>query len=183
MTWVNDAVQQVKARRPSAFTIDDLDGELGTMALLRALPEDFRSFTSSLMLLPQLDYPTVKDAVFLEEQNHQPRPSDAPIALNTANVAQTSKSLSCTFCNATGHVVDTCDAHRLWTTIFLRNKSDAFPALNATKHLWKTILTTRSKLCEMTREGNICQMSLVISWPLQAFPDSTLCAMSLTKME
>jgi hypothetical protein len=76
MSRVN-AVQQVKARCPSAFTIDDLDGELGTMALLCALPEDFRSFTSSLMLLPQLDYPTVKDAVFLEEQNRQPRPSDA----------------------------------------------------------------------------------------------------------
>jgi hypothetical protein len=54
---------------------------LGQWALLHALPEDFQAFTSSLMLLPQLDYPTVKDAVVLEEQNCQPRPSDAPIAL------------------------------------------------------------------------------------------------------
>jgi hypothetical protein len=54
------------------------------------------------------DYPTVKDAVFLQEQNRQPRPSDTLTALNTTNIAQTLKSLSCTFCNATGQVVDTC---------------------------------------------------------------------------
>jgi hypothetical protein len=58
---------------------------------------------------PNSIIPLLGMLAFWRSRNCQPRPSDAPIALNTANIAQISKSLfSCTFCNATGHVVDTC---------------------------------------------------------------------------
>ena len=75
---------QVKDLRPLAFTLDDLDSELGSMVLIRSLPEDYRSFISTIMLLPQFDYATVKDAFVMEEQNRRPRPSDNPSALKSS---------------------------------------------------------------------------------------------------
>ncbi|KAF8183526.1 hypothetical protein K438DRAFT_1550551, partial [Mycena galopus ATCC 62051] len=64
---VDDAIKLIKDLRPSAHTLDDLDGELASMAMIRALPEEYQSFRSSLFLLPQLDKATVTEAFVLEE--------------------------------------------------------------------------------------------------------------------
>jgi len=48
--------------RTTAFTLDKLDNELGAMALIRALPEDYNSFVSSLLLKDDLDKAAVQIA-------------------------------------------------------------------------------------------------------------------------
>ncbi|KAJ7207672.1 hypothetical protein C8J57DRAFT_1099160, partial [Mycena rebaudengoi] len=67
MSRVENAIALIKELRPDKHTLDELDEELTTMAMIRALPiEDYGSFRSSLFLLPQLDKLTVKDAFLLE---------------------------------------------------------------------------------------------------------------------
>ncbi|KAJ7440010.1 hypothetical protein FB451DRAFT_960900, partial [Mycena latifolia] len=65
---VDDAVSLIKDLRPSGHTLDDLDGELASMAMIRALPEEFNLW-SSLFLLPQLNKATVTEAFILEESD------------------------------------------------------------------------------------------------------------------
>ncbi|KAJ7673605.1 hypothetical protein B0H17DRAFT_947019, partial [Mycena rosella] len=66
---IDDTVSLIKDLRPPSHTLDDLDGELASMAMIRALPEDFKAFRSSLFLLPQLDKATVTEAFILEESD------------------------------------------------------------------------------------------------------------------
>src|SRR6202000_1900008 len=66
---VEKAMQEIKGTRPDAFTISDLDGDLMCMALTRSLPPQYSSFVSSLILLPQFDFPTLKEAFQLQEEN------------------------------------------------------------------------------------------------------------------
>ncbi|KAK7034171.1 hypothetical protein R3P38DRAFT_2519054, partial [Favolaschia claudopus] len=49
------AMQDLKALRPEKFTIAELDQELESMTLIRALPSQYDSFVSSLLLLDTLD--------------------------------------------------------------------------------------------------------------------------------
>ncbi|KZS87410.1 hypothetical protein SISNIDRAFT_419599, partial [Sistotremastrum niveocremeum HHB9708] len=68
ITRVEDALNSCKDTRPQFYTLDDLDSDLAAMTLIRALPpSEFQPFTSSLSLLPQIDYLTVKEAILLEE--------------------------------------------------------------------------------------------------------------------
>jgi transposase InsO family protein len=59
-----------------------------------------------LMLLPQFDYATVREAFIMEEHNHQPHASTSSVALNTAHPSKSTKS--CTFCNLPNHTFDVC---------------------------------------------------------------------------
>jgi len=47
---VDAAMQQIKNLRPENFTLDMLDNELLAMTMIRALPDDYGHFVSSLML-------------------------------------------------------------------------------------------------------------------------------------
>jgi hypothetical protein len=72
ITRIDDAMNKVQDLHPTKFTIDDMDGELAAMALIRVLPDDYSAFKSALKLLPKFDYVTVKEAMILEQQNHAP---------------------------------------------------------------------------------------------------------------
>lgn len=61
---VDDAVSKVKMLRPTLYSLDMLDDELAAMALIRSLPYDsYSNFRSSLMLMTDIKYATVKDAI------------------------------------------------------------------------------------------------------------------------
>lgn len=47
-------VHLIKNLRPTTFTIQDLDDELQCMALIRALPDEFATFASTLMITDKL---------------------------------------------------------------------------------------------------------------------------------
>ena len=53
--------------RPSTFTLDDLDKELTSMVLVRALPDEYSHFVSSLLVLDKLDKDSITQAFITEE--------------------------------------------------------------------------------------------------------------------
>ena len=48
---IEQAMGNIKNLRPKDFTIEKLDDELQCMALIRALPEEYSHFSTSLLLL------------------------------------------------------------------------------------------------------------------------------------
>ena len=82
---VETATQNLKQLRPSMYTLANLDDELSSMALIRALPfEAYGNFRSSLLLMADVSYRTVKSAFLQEARNRQPRASELSMALQAA---------------------------------------------------------------------------------------------------
>jgi hypothetical protein len=74
---VETAKCSIKELRPSTFTLDMLDNELASMALIRLLPEEYSSFTSSLLLMDKLDKTTVHQAFITEDLQRRKCVQDA----------------------------------------------------------------------------------------------------------
>jgi len=72
MGRADKAMQDIKALRPASFTIVDLDQELLSMSLIRALPSEYNSFVSSLLLLDSLDTTKLQAAFQNEESQRAP---------------------------------------------------------------------------------------------------------------
>lgn len=98
----------VKERRPKVFTLDDLDEELYSMALIRSLPDDYTLFKDALVLLDDVSPATVSEAF---RNRHQ---SDLQRAQNDENSAMAmgaaTSSPSCILCNAS-HRTEDCPHH------------------------------------------------------------------------
>jgi hypothetical protein len=56
---VDEAMCIIKDLHPADFTLAQLDAELASMALIRALPEDYNTFVSSLLLQDKLEKATI----------------------------------------------------------------------------------------------------------------------------
>ncbi|TFY71470.1 hypothetical protein EVG20_g1549 [Dentipellis fragilis] len=109
-TRVSSAVQNVQSLRPTKYGLDELDDELASMALIRGLPSElYGSFTSSLLLLPQIDRATILEAFIAEDNNRRLRPSDdATLASRASAAAAASMSTTCDFCGRQGHIEAQC---------------------------------------------------------------------------
>src|SRR4051812_679041 len=70
-TRIEKAMQAIQNLRPADFKIETLDEELQCMALIRALPEDYRHLTMPLLLLDKLDKSVIIQAFRSEELNRQ----------------------------------------------------------------------------------------------------------------
>ena len=115
---VEKAMQEIKQTRPKAFTIDDLDSDLMCMALTRSLPSQYSNFISSLILLPQFDFPTLKKAFSLQEENDKAQEHQhtiaaaAQLATASSKPSKSSKAPStrpkCDFCGKLGHLREKC---------------------------------------------------------------------------
>jgi transposase InsO family protein len=68
---IEKAMATIQNLRPSDFTIEKLDEELQCMALIRALPEEYRHLSSSLLLMDKLDKNVILQAFRSEELNRQ----------------------------------------------------------------------------------------------------------------
>jgi len=77
------------------------------MALIRALPEDYNLFVSSLSLKDDLDKAAVQ-IVFVREDNQRRRRQEESPAIGTALAASSPTSTTCTFCGSSGHSQDVC---------------------------------------------------------------------------
>jgi len=77
------------------------------MVLIRALPEDYNSFVSSLLLKDNLDKAAVQIA-FVREDNQRRRRQEESPAIGTALAASSPTSTTCTFCGSSGHSQDVC---------------------------------------------------------------------------
>ena len=68
---IEKAMQAIQNLRPVGFTIEQLDEELQCMALVRALPDEFRHLASTLLLVDKLDKAMILQAFRSEELNRQ----------------------------------------------------------------------------------------------------------------
>jgi hypothetical protein len=89
--WVDALVQQVKDLRLLDYTIESLDKDLTCMALVRALPEEYSHFSSSLLLLLLLDPKKIKQAFITEDIQSQVSLSSSP-ATSSAHFSSSSHS-------------------------------------------------------------------------------------------
>ncbi|KAF7973877.1 hypothetical protein HWV62_14100, partial [Athelia sp. TMB] len=99
-------MQLIKNLRTKEFNLDKLDEELQCMALIRALPDEFDSFASTLMITDKLDKASLISAFYSEEIQCCRR------AIASANIARASKASNkffCTFHNQqTNHPSEKC---------------------------------------------------------------------------
>jgi transposase InsO family protein len=112
---IEKAMQAIQNLRPKDFKIETLDEELQCMAMIRALPEEYRHLSSSLLLMPKLDKATILQAFRSEELNRQRQIE----SLNSAKAGgakkwekrpqktSTTKS-TCFYCKKEGHWVQDC---------------------------------------------------------------------------
>jgi hypothetical protein len=68
---IEKAMQAIQNLRTPGFTIEKLDEELQCMAMIRALPEEYRHLSSSLLLVDKLDKATILQAFRSDELNRQ----------------------------------------------------------------------------------------------------------------
>src|ERR1700761_3128931 len=68
---IEKAMATIQNLHSSSFTIEMLDEELQCMALIRALPEEYRHLSSSLLLMDKLDKTVILQAFRSEELNCQ----------------------------------------------------------------------------------------------------------------
>src|SRR3981189_334265 len=102
MARADKALQDIKALRPSNFTLDMLDKELLCMTLIRALPEEYNSFASSLLLLDSLDLHKLQSAFQNEESQRLARNVSGP-----SQALRTLATILCFFCGGP-HVEKDC---------------------------------------------------------------------------
>ena len=72
---MEDILRRIKGLRPDTFTVDQLDKELATMAILKALPESYNALVSTLLMQKDLSLDIVHSALKREEINRKPRAS------------------------------------------------------------------------------------------------------------
>ena len=77
------------------------------MVLLRALPDDYSNFVSSLLLMDKLDKDTVTNAFLTEETQRRRRAADA---VSAAALSVATTPLTCEFCSRSGHNQANCHA-------------------------------------------------------------------------
>ena len=103
---------QIQQLRPTTFNLKTSDDKLSCMAMMHALGNEYKHFTSSLALFTDFDMDKVKAAFQTEEMNHRPRPDPfASSALSAStSTCRCNPSSPCTFCDKAGHCQCKCYA-------------------------------------------------------------------------
>jgi len=99
MNRVDTSIRHIQDLCPADFDLAKLDDELASMAMIRALPEEFSNFASLLLLMDKLDKASIQQAFVSEESQRRHCASEAPavasaLAVNSASAAL----LKCLFC-------------------------------------------------------------------------------------
>ncbi|KZT17967.1 hypothetical protein NEOLEDRAFT_1199958, partial [Neolentinus lepideus HHB14362 ss-1] len=110
MARADKAMQDIRALHPKDFTIDSLDNDLTSMALIRALLAEYNNFVSSLLLLDSLNLSKLQSAFQNEESQRFARGIDASpsLAMAAGTTSTSSQGVRCTFCDWEGHTEASC---------------------------------------------------------------------------
>ena len=102
----------VQQLRPSTFTLKTSDDKLSCMAMMHALGDEYKHFTSSFALLTDLDMDKVKAAFQTEEINRRYRPDHSASSALSASTStcRCNPSSPCAFCEKAGHCQCKCYA-------------------------------------------------------------------------
>jgi hypothetical protein len=127
---VERAAVAAKGLRPQVFTLEDLDDELKSMALIRSLPmPDYLNFVSTLTSLPSFKFAEVKEKFILYENMNKPRATELPIAANAANTPAkpSSNRPYCAWCNSSkfNHRTEECKFMKAARTKDIENRKAA----------------------------------------------------------
>lgn len=87
---VDASLQALRASKPANFTLTKLEEELAYSSLIRALPEEFHSFRSSLLLVngDAISYSKVKQAFLQEEQARSSTAAEMAMKAGSSSSAQ-----------------------------------------------------------------------------------------------
>ena len=122
---VEDILRRIKGLRPDTFTVDQLDKELATMAILKALPESYNALVSTLLMQKDLSLDIVHSALKREEINRKPRAS-APSSSSPDSVLAAATKW-CEFHENSSHNTKDCK-----TLVQLKKNRKSTPKLKAT---------------------------------------------------
>lgn len=120
MARVDQGMQNIKELRPDDFTLNKMDNELICMTLLRALPEEYSSFPSSLQMLDKFNKEKLQE-VFMAEKQLRNRSGTAPTTerrtpacslLQHLLPALSVMNATCNFCSLPGHSQSACHRYR-----------------------------------------------------------------------
>jgi len=104
---IEHAMGNIKNLQSKDFTLEKLDDELQCMALIRALPEEYSHFSTSLLLLDSLDKERIIQAFRSEELNHQRRVETVNRA-KAYHASSSERSGSCNYCKKSDHWKSDC---------------------------------------------------------------------------
>lgn len=102
-TRIDQAMLDIKNIRPPKFTIDDLDSELCAMSMICALPAEYATLRSTLLLHDNLDKDIIREAFQTEEINRRSDP---------ASLAALAANSTCFFCSKPGHLQVDCGLYK-----------------------------------------------------------------------
>src|SRR3954466_7029696 len=97
-------MRKIRQLIPKSFALATLDDELTCMTMIRALPEEYSTFTSSLLLLSTLDKDTLSDAFITEELNHSCHPKVPTLSSLNSAFSGAQNDPVCDFCGTKGHL-------------------------------------------------------------------------------
>jgi hypothetical protein len=110
INWVEDCMRRIKDLRPEKFDLKSLDEKLACMCLIRALPDNYSAFISSLLLKDKLDKSTIHQAFVTKDLQRQKRPSDFSTSTAFSATSQSFKSsIQCHWCSREGHIESQCN--------------------------------------------------------------------------
>jgi hypothetical protein len=114
---IDSASRTIINLRSTGFTLDNLDEELFSMTMIRALPSDYANFVSALLLKDKLDKSMIIEAFQTEETQRRRRSDteDTPTSNKALAASSSSHShshkhstLMCNFCEKPGHTQEKC---------------------------------------------------------------------------
>jgi hypothetical protein len=97
-------MQHIQDVRPTAFTLNDLDDELHSMALILSLPDEYKSLLQSLMLLNEYNKNMIREAFLAKEMNSRRRGEQNIAGMFKLALASSNNSKhnqECNFCSFT----------------------------------------------------------------------------------
>ncbi|KZT22071.1 hypothetical protein NEOLEDRAFT_1072190, partial [Neolentinus lepideus HHB14362 ss-1] len=110
MARADKAMQDIHALHPRDFTINSLDNDLTSMALIHALPAEYNNFISSLLLLDSLNLSKLQSTFQNEESQRFTRGINASpsLAMTAGTTSTSSQGVHCMFCDWEGHTEASC---------------------------------------------------------------------------
>ena len=105
---IEKAMQAIQNLQPLDFTIEQLDEELQCMALVRALPDEYRHLSSTLLLVDKLDKAMILQAFKSEELNRQRYAESVNKARAFGKWSTNIGDVLCYYCKKKGHTTHNC---------------------------------------------------------------------------
>ncbi|KAL5532213.1 hypothetical protein ACEPAF_5777 [Sanghuangporus sanghuang] len=106
------ALHKIRSTRSSTLKLEEFENELACACLIRALPEDYASFRSAVLLMKEFKWNNLKEAFAQEQQNRQERIQLQPQAMFTSTSSAvkpiSSQGVTCTFCGIPKHTEENC---------------------------------------------------------------------------